>query len=111
VQYIIESLFTARRHKFKDHPSVTEELDLVEEEDKITHQIELTSDSMNLAEEANYFKFDENYEKNEDEWAEIRKEILGEEEERVTKRVDAYSDSSSDEEEEVKDDVIQDETE
>ncbi|KAL6403991.1 Pre-mRNA-splicing factor cwc22 [Ilyonectria robusta] len=40
-QYMIEVLFQVRKDKFKDNPAVKEELDLVEEEDQITHRVEL----------------------------------------------------------------------
>lgn len=41
VQYTIENLFAVRKTKFADHPGVVPELDLVEEEDKITHTLSL----------------------------------------------------------------------
>ena len=41
VQYSIENLFAIRKTKFKDHPGVIAELDLVEEEDQIIHKIDL----------------------------------------------------------------------
>merc|ERR1712113_737292 len=37
VQYVIESLFEVRRKKYEDFPAVVEGLDLVGEEDQITH--------------------------------------------------------------------------
>jgi hypothetical protein len=37
-QYMIEVLFEVRRTKHKEHPSIKEDLDLVEEEDQITHR-------------------------------------------------------------------------
>lgn len=42
VQYSIENLFAIRKTKFKDHPGIIPELDLVEEEDQIIHNFELT---------------------------------------------------------------------
>jgi hypothetical protein len=47
----------------------------------------------------NFFKVDLEFEKHETEWAEIRKEILGEEEERITNRVNQLEESSESEEE------------
>ncbi len=44
VQYTIENLFAIRKTKFADHPGVIQELDLVEEEDKITHTVSLDDD-------------------------------------------------------------------
>merc|ERR1712113_963903 len=37
VQYVIEGLFDVRRKKYEDFPAVVEGLDLVGEEDQITH--------------------------------------------------------------------------
>ncbi|PQE05436.1 hypothetical protein CJF31_00010905 [Rutstroemia sp. NJR-2017a BVV2] len=44
VQYMIEVLFQIRKDKYKDNPAIKEELDLVEEEDQITHRIALDDD-------------------------------------------------------------------
>ncbi|XP_015747782.1 PREDICTED: pre-mRNA-splicing factor CWC22 homolog [Acropora digitifera] len=41
VQYMIEVMFAIRKDGFKDHPAVLPELDLVEEEDQITHLLRL----------------------------------------------------------------------
>jgi len=41
VQYMIEVLMQVRKDKYKDNPIVPEGLDLVEEDDQITHQIQL----------------------------------------------------------------------
>ncbi|GJC95162.1 MIF4G domain-containing protein [Colletotrichum higginsianum] len=41
VQYMIEVLFQVRKDSFKDNPPIKEELDLVEEEDQITHMVDL----------------------------------------------------------------------
>lgn len=40
-QYMIEVLFQVRRDKFKDNPIIPEGLDLVEEDEQITHRIAL----------------------------------------------------------------------
>ena len=40
-QYMIEVLFQVRKDKYKDNPSIQEGLDLVEEEEQITHKITL----------------------------------------------------------------------
>ncbi|VDK81947.1 unnamed protein product [Anisakis simplex] len=40
-QYMIEVIFHIRKDKFQAYPSVTEELDLIDEEDQITHTITL----------------------------------------------------------------------
>jgi pre-mRNA-splicing factor CWC22 len=41
VQYMIEVLMQVRKDKYKDNPILPEGLDLVEEDDQITHQIQL----------------------------------------------------------------------
>lgn len=41
VQYMIEVLMQVRKDKYKDHPTLQEGLDLVLEEEQITHQIGL----------------------------------------------------------------------
>lgn len=41
VQYMVEVLFQVRKDKYKDNPIIPEGLDLVEEEDMITHRISL----------------------------------------------------------------------
>lgn len=44
VQYVVENLFAIRKTRFADHPGVIPELDLVEDEDKIVHNISLDDD-------------------------------------------------------------------
>lgn len=41
VQYMVEVLFQVRKDKYKDNPIVPQGLDLVEEEDAITHKVSL----------------------------------------------------------------------
>jgi pre-mRNA-splicing factor CWC22 len=77
VQYQIEVLFQQRKDKFKDNPSVKEELDLVEEEDQITHNIELQGE-LDGQDSLNIFKYDPEYEQNEEEYKKLKAEILGE---------------------------------
>ena len=84
-QYTIENLFKVRKQKFKGHPGIMEGLDLVEEDDRITHEVSLDDEDLgskeNTEDKCNVFQFDPNYIETEKEWAEIKKEILGEEEE------------------------------
>uniref|UniRef100_A0AAF5DF88 MI domain-containing protein n=1 Tax=Strongyloides stercoralis TaxID=6248 RepID=A0AAF5DF88_STRER len=76
IQYMIEVLFQTRKEKFAAHISVPEELDLIEEEDQITHNISLT-EVLDPENKLNYFIFDKNFEENEKQYDEIKKEILG----------------------------------
>ncbi|KAF5188392.1 Pre-mrna-splicing factor cwc22 protein, partial [Thalictrum thalictroides] len=41
VQYLIEGLYAIRKAKFQGHPAVRPELDLVDQEDQLTHEISL----------------------------------------------------------------------
>ncbi|EJD53001.1 MIF4G-domain-containing protein [Auricularia subglabra TFB-10046 SS5] len=77
VQYMIEVLMQVRKDKFKDNPIIPEGLDLVPEEDQITHRISL-DDELQVQEGLNIFKFDANYLDNEEKYKEIKAEILGE---------------------------------
>ncbi|KAJ7190234.1 MIF4G-domain-containing protein [Mycena pura] len=77
VQYMIEVLMQVRKDKYKDNPILPEGLDLVEEEEQITHQIQL-QDELQVQEGLNIFKFDPNYVDNEEKFKAIKVEILGE---------------------------------
>lgn len=77
VQYMIEVLFQVRKDKYKDNPAIKEELDLVEEEDQITHVIAL-DDEIDVEDGLNVFKFDPDWEENEEEYRRTKAEILGE---------------------------------
>ncbi|CEF67167.1 Pre-mRNA-splicing factor CWC22 homolog [Strongyloides ratti] len=76
IQYMIEVLFQTRKEKFAAHVSVPEELDLIEEEDQITHNISLT-EVLDPENKLNYFMLDPNFEENEKQYDEIKREILG----------------------------------
>lgn len=77
VQYMIEVLFQVRKDKYKDNPAIKDELDLVEEEDQITHNVAL-DDEIDVRDGLNIFKFDEDWEDNEAMYAKLKAEILGE---------------------------------
>ena len=77
VQYMIEVLFQVRKDKYKDNPAIKEELDLVEEEDQITHRIGL-DDDIDVENGKNVFKFDKDWQENEDAYKKLKAEILGE---------------------------------
>ncbi|KAK4043220.1 hypothetical protein C8A01DRAFT_43859 [Parachaetomium inaequale] len=76
-QYMIEVLFQVRKDKYKDNPVIKEELDLVEEEDQITHRVGL-DDDITTQDSLNVFKFDPDWETNEAEYKRLKAEILGE---------------------------------
>lgn len=76
-QYMIEVLFQTRKDRFKDNPAVREELDLVEEDDQIKHFVELDGE-LDAQDGFNIFKFDSEYEENEEKYKKLKAEILGE---------------------------------
>ena len=95
VQYMIEVLMQVRKDKYKDNPIIPEGLDLVEEEEQITHHIQL-EEELQVQEGLStffnspvtthlftlrcidVFKFDPNYLDNEEKYNSIKAEILGE---------------------------------
>ncbi|KAG0646872.1 Pre-mRNA-splicing factor cwc22 [Hyphodiscus hymeniophilus] len=76
VQYMIEVLFQVRKDKYKDNPAIKGELDLVEEEDQITHRLAL-DDQIDVQDGLNIFKFDPEWEENEEAYKQVKAEILG----------------------------------
>ena len=106
-QYMIEVLFEVRRTKYKEHPAVKEDLDLVEEEDQITHRHTL-EDDVKVEDGLNIFKFDAEYEAHEAEYQKIKAEILGEEEGSDAEYTDASDSEQEDEEQKAED--IKDQT-
>ncbi|OKO96365.1 Pre-mRNA-splicing factor cwc22 [Penicillium subrubescens] len=109
VQYMIEVLFQVRKDRYKDNPAIKEELDLVEEEDQITHQIGL-DDEVETMDTLNIFKFDANWEQNEEKYKKLKAEILGEDsdEDEDDEDGDESSEDESDAEEQKMD--IKDQT-
>ena len=75
----IERLMDARRGEWNGRGRVVEELDLVEEEDAIVHEVSLDEEELDMDNALNVWKFDEQWQQNEDEYEAIRKEILGDE--------------------------------
>ncbi|CAG8436479.1 1622_t:CDS:2 [Funneliformis caledonium] len=80
VQYMIEVLFQVRKDKFKDNPPIPSELDLVKEEDQITHHISI-DDELDVEETLGVFNFDPDYLESEEKYKEIKSQILGEDSE------------------------------
>ncbi|KAI1822331.1 hypothetical protein F4861DRAFT_397909 [Xylaria intraflava] len=76
-QYMVEVLFQVRKDGYKDDVAIKEELDLIEEEDQITHRVEL-DENIDVEDGLNIFKFDPDWEENEAAYKRLRAEILGE---------------------------------
>lgn len=74
---MIHILHNIRKTNFKDYPPIKPALDLVEEDDKVTHTIELSApkkDDFHM--ELNYFKFDPNWSENEAKYENFKKSLL-----------------------------------
>ncbi|EJD75968.1 pre-mRNA-splicing factor cwc22 [Loa loa] len=76
IQYMIEVIFHIRKDKFQAYPALTDDLDLIEEDDQITHTITL-EDPLMPENELNVFKYDPEFEKHEVEYEEIRRDAVG----------------------------------
>jgi pre-mRNA-splicing factor CWC22 len=97
-QYIIEGLYAVRKAGFEKsgHPAVLPELDLVESSDQITHEISL-EDALDPQMALDVFKEDPEFTFHEQEYAAIRREILGDDDDADGES--GEEDGSSDEEE------------
>ncbi|KAG6855998.1 pre-mRNA-splicing factor cwc22 [Tephrocybe sp. NHM501043] len=109
VQYMIEVLMQVRKDKFKDNPILPEGLDLVDEDEQITHQITL-EEELQVQEGLNIFKFDPGYLENEEKYKSIKAEILGEDSDEESGSDEESSDDDEDEVAETKE-GIEDRTE
>lgn len=78
IQYMIEVLFQVRKEAFKEYLAIKPELDLVDEEDQITHYVTM-EDELDPQDDLNVFKFDGDFLQAEAEFLQIRTEILGDE--------------------------------
>ncbi|KAJ7777836.1 hypothetical protein DFH07DRAFT_565912 [Mycena maculata] len=96
VQYMIEVLMQVRKDKYKDNPILPEGLDLVEEEEQITHQIQL-EEELQVQEGLNIFKFDPKYLENEEKYKAIKTEILGEDSDEESGSEESSEDEDEDE--------------
>ena len=109
VQYMIEVLFQVRKDKYKDNPAIKEELDLVEEEDQITHRIGL-DDEIDVEDGKNIFKFDPEWQENEGAYKKLKAEILGEAEGSDDEEYESGESSDDEEAKEERELEIKDQT-
>ncbi|KKF95653.1 Pre-mRNA-splicing factor cwc22 [Ceratocystis platani] len=112
VQYAVEVLFQIRKDNFKDNPAVKEELDIIEEEDMITHKLSLDDEDLKSQDTLNIFKYDPNFEDSEAAYKRLKAEILGEASgsDDESGDDDSDEDDSSDEDDEEKKIEIQDQS-
>ncbi|CAI0426287.1 unnamed protein product [Linum tenue] len=99
VQFLIEGLFAIRKAKFQGYPAVRPELDLVDVDDQLTHEISLNEKNIDPETSLDIFKFDPDYLENEKKYEHLKKNILGEDSE-DGEGSDAGSDDDDDDEDE-----------
>ena len=78
IQYMIEVMFAIRKDNFKDYPICLKELDLVEEAEQFTHVMSLEDEDNDTENVLNIFKFDPEYDENEEKYNILKREILDE---------------------------------
>ncbi|KAL5604520.1 hypothetical protein BROUX41_002475 [Berkeleyomyces rouxiae] len=100
VQYAVEVLFQIRKDNFKDNPAVKEELDILEEEDMITHKLSLDDEDLKTQDMLNVFKYDPDFDASEAAYKRLKAEILGE----VSGSDDESGDDDSDDDDSSDDD-------
>ena len=100
-QYMIEVLFQVRKDRYKDNPAIKDELDLVEEEDQITHSVKLDDPNLDVQDTLNIFKLDPEFEEHEEAYRRLKAEILGEGSDDEDEDADSDESSEGDEEAEM----------
>ncbi|KAK7386989.1 hypothetical protein VNO78_27417 [Psophocarpus tetragonolobus] len=110
VQFLIEGLFAIRKAKFQGYPAVRPELDLVEQEDQLTHEVSL-DEEIEPEISLDIFKPDPNFLENEKRYEELKKTMLGEESEDDEEGLEAESDDDDDDDDDDEDDEDDEEEE
>ncbi|XP_071686999.1 uncharacterized protein [Rutidosis leptorrhynchoides] len=113
VQFLIEGLFALRKAKFQGYPAVHPDLDLVNLEDQLTHEVSLL-DKFDPEITLDIFKLDPNFIENKKRYEDVKKTILGDESSEDEENGGEESDdeeSSQEEEEDEEQMTIRDETE
>ncbi|KAG6537559.1 hypothetical protein ZIOFF_002653 [Zingiber officinale] len=82
VQFLIEGLFAIRKAKFQGFPAIRPELDLVEQEDQFTHEISL-DEEIDPETNLDVFKANPNFLEDEKAYENLKKTILGDDQERT----------------------------
>ncbi|KAF3341301.1 pre-mRNA-splicing factor CWC22 [Carex littledalei] len=118
VQFLIEGLFAIRKAKFQGFPAIRPDLDLVEQEDQITHEISLDDEDLDPETNLDVFKANPNYPEDEKAYENLKRSILGDESSEDEAGSDEDGDEDDDDDEETDEDdeeeermKIKDETE
>ncbi|KAA0195832.1 Pre-mRNA-splicing factor cwc-22 [Fasciolopsis buskii] len=90
------SVLQIRRDGWKDHPIVLPDLDLIQEDDQITHTTSLL-DQVDPEDHLNVFRFDPDYQANEEKYAQIKASFFESDDEDGDDAEDDSEDGSGDE--------------
>ncbi|THU65029.1 hypothetical protein C4D60_Mb01t32830 [Musa balbisiana] len=113
VQFLIEGLFAIRKAKFQGFPAIRPELDLVEQEEQLTHEISL-DEEIDPETHLDVFKPNLNFLDDEKAYEDLKKRILDDESSEDEEGSDVVSDDEEEEEseeDETEEMKIKDETE
>lgn len=76
-QAMIDQVHLVRREQFQSFPALKPDLDLIDEDDKVTHEINLSDPRKeDYMTEANYFKIDPKWAENEAKYGDFKKRLL-----------------------------------
>jgi pre-mRNA-splicing factor CWC22 len=98
VQFKIEELMKIRKNRFQDYPSLEEDLDLVERDEQIMFEIGLDDEDLDKQEGLDAFRYSDTWNEDENDWIQIRREILGEDSEDESGSGESETDKESGEE-------------
>ncbi|XP_003572105.1 pre-mRNA-splicing factor cwc22-like, partial [Brachypodium distachyon] len=76
-EFMIEGLLAVRKAQFRAHPSVRPELDLVETEDQLTHQVEISSRGLDPESHLDVFSFSATFLQDEAAYEDLKRSMLG----------------------------------
>ncbi|KAJ3686950.1 hypothetical protein LUZ61_016114 [Rhynchospora tenuis] len=115
-QFLIEGLFEIRKAKFQGFPAVRPELDLVQKEGQIMHDISFGDDDLDPETNLDVFMGYPNFLEDEKAYENLKRSILGDESSEDEEGIDADGDEEDDEDEtdeerEQQKIIINDETE
>ncbi|CAN6242637.1 unnamed protein product [Urochloa humidicola] len=108
-QFLIEDLFAVRKSKFRSHPPVRPELDLVEHGDQVTHLIEL-GDKLDPEDHLDVFKPSPSFAQDEAAHQQLKRAMSGDDDENNQSSSADEMEGSDDDESGVDEATIHDET-
>ncbi|KAI8573158.1 hypothetical protein RHMOL_Rhmol01G0256900 [Rhododendron molle] len=76
VQFLIEGVFVIRKARFQGYPAVRKELDLVEQDDRLTHEISLQEEELDPENALDVFKTDAEAVANEECYEQLKRQYL-----------------------------------